>query len=278
MSEIRIKIANQTIDILNNGYYLNRNNERVEIKNSLEKAVNGSILYRPDDFDTLENKSNLIIDKKRYNTIIEVTGESSIEAAIRLASEKNVACLNFASAKNPGGGFLGGAQAQEESLARATGLYPCINQMHEMYEYNKKLRTCIYSNYMIFSNQVPVIRDSNDNLLDNICEVSMITSHAVNTGVIKRQEPSKIASIENVMRRRISMIFNIALVNQVETLILGAWGCGVFQNDPAIIAQLFAEQLNGKYKNAFKKIVFAILDNPKKSTIEQFNKVFNEAL
>ncbi len=278
MSEIRIKIANQTIDILNNGYYLNRNNERVEIKNSLEKAVNGSILYRPDDFDTLENKSNLIIDKKRYNTIIEVTGESSIEAAIRLASEKNVACLNFASAKNPGGGFLGGAQAQEESLARATGLYPCINQMHEMYEYNKKLRTCIYSNYMIFSNQVPVIRDSNDNLLDNICEVSMITSPAVNTGVIKRQEPSKIASIENVMRRRISMIFNIALVNQVETLILGAWGCGVFQNDPAIIAQLFAEQLNGKYKNAFKKIVFAILDNPKKSTIEQFNKVFNEAL
>ena len=278
MSEIRIKIANQTIDILNNGYYLNRNNERVEIKNSLEKAVNGSILYRPDDFDTLENKSNLIIDKKRYNTIIEVTGESSIEAAIRLASEKNVACLNFAYAKNPGGGFLGGAQAQEESLARATGLYPCINQMHEMYEYNKKLRTCIYSNYMIFSNQVPVIRDSNDNLLDNICEVSMITSPAVNTGVIKRQEPSKIASIENVMRRRISMIFNIALVNQVETLILGAWGCGVFQNDPAIIAQLFAEQLNGKYKNAFKKIVFAILDNPKKSTIEQFNKVFNEAL
>jgi len=275
MKELRIKIARQTIEILENGYYLNNQNQHIDIKNAQESAIKNSTLYRPDDFDTLESKSKEFIKNNNFKTSIEITNESTIEAVIRQAFDNKIACLNFASAKNPGGGFLNGSQAQEESLARATGLYPCIEQMKEMYSFNKNLKTCLYSNYMIFSKQVPVIRDTNDNLLDNFCKVSIITSPAVNTGVVKQREPENIASIENVMRDRISMIFNVALINQVETLILGAWGCGVFQNDPEMIALLFADQLNGKYKNAFKKVVFAILDNPKKSTVEQFNKVFS---
>lgn len=275
MKELRIQIARQTLEILEKGYYLNTQNQRIDIKDVQELAVRNSNLYRPADYDILEIKSQDILNLNRFETIVEITNESTIEASIRLASNNNVACLNFASAKNPGGGFLNGSQAQEESLARATGLYPCIEPMKEMYSYNRTLKTCLYSNYMIFSQEVPVIRDAKDNLLDSFCKVSIITSPAVNAGVVKQREPGNILSIESVMRNRITMMFNVALVNGIEILILGAWGCGVFQNDPAIIAELFAEQLKGKYKNAFKKVVFAILDRPGNSTMVQFNKAFN---
>jgi len=67
--------------------------------------------------------------------------------------------LNFASAKNPGGGFLGGGSAQEESLARSSGLFPCINQMQQMYETNRAYRSCLYTDHMIYSPRVPVFRD-----------------------------------------------------------------------------------------------------------------------
>lgn len=271
----RINVASQTMEMLNNGFYINKNNQRVEIKEVLDFAISQSKLYKPDDFQTLEVNVKAILENRKFHTAVEVINESTIAAAIRLANEPNLACLNFASAKNPGGGFLGGAQAQEESIARASGLYPCINQMQEMYSYNRRLKTCLYSDYTIFSKDVPIIRNNEDELLDNFFKVSIITAPAVNTGVVKQREPENIHRIEDVMRRRITMILNIALVNNIEALILGAWGCGVFQNDPNTIAQLFAEQLNGTYNKAFKKITFAILDNPKKATIATFEKAFH---
>ena len=107
-----------------------------------------------------------------------------------------VLCLNFASAKNPGGGFLNGSQAQEESLARATGLYPCISQMTQLYEKNRYYGSCLYLNDMIYSPQVPVIRDDNDELLNKIFLISILTAPAVNAGAVrknaKKQEINKI--------------------------------------------------------------------------------------
>lgn len=75
-------------------------------------------------------------DKRRtgYNIVFEVTQETTQQAAQRMYLERaasatndgRLAILNFASAKNPGGGFLRGSQAQEECLARASTLYGSI--------------------------------------------------------------------------------------------------------------------------------------------------------
>jgi uncharacterized protein (TIGR02452 family) len=274
--EIRIEIARQTLDILGKGFYINQHQQRIDIGKSLEKALKKSLLFRPEQFDDLDLKAEKVIESRNENTIIEIKNESTLDAVLREVSlSDNIACLNFASAKNPGGGFLNGSQAQEESLARATGLYPCISQMQEMYVFNRNLETCLYSDYMIFSPLVPVIRNGQDELLDSFREVSVITAPAVNAGVVKLREPENVALIESIMDKRISMVLNIALINQMDTLILGAWGCGVFQNDPEMIAELFARHLLGKYRNAFKKITFAILDNPKKAMIEKFEHTFN---
>ncbi len=95
-------------------------------------------------------------------------------------------------------------------------------------------------------------------MLNEVITCNFITSAAVNTGVIKRAEPDKLPNIERLMRKRVEKVFALAFSQQMEVLVLGAWGCGVFQNDPILIAELFKEQLVGKYKNAFKKVVFAI--------------------
>jgi uncharacterized protein (TIGR02452 family) len=272
--EKRIEIAQQTLAIIEKGFYNNSKGEIVNIAEATKRAIATSSLFRPEDFGRIEAEANGVLKERNYQTGFEVKNESTIDAVIRNYNPSNrTACLNFASAKNPGGGFLNGSQAQEESLARTTAMYPCINQMQEMYSFNKSLKTCMYSDYMIFSEQVPVFRDNADNLLDNPVEVSIITSPAVNAGVVKQREPSRVTEIESVMQNRICKVLNIALVKHVDTLILGAWGCGVFQNDPETIAKLFAEQFNGKYKSAFAKVIFAVLDNSaSKSIIEPFQK------
>lgn len=201
--------------------------------------------------------------KNNFTTAYEVVNETTLDAARRLAAEMNlpVLCLNFASAKNPGGGFLGGAVAQEECIARASALYPCLLTAKEYYTFHRQLNTCLYSDHMIYSPQVPVIKDEEGALLDKPVYTSIITSPAVNAGVIRRNEPSKINQILPVMEKRIKKLLALALHSQRNVLVLGAWGCGVFQNNPQDIAQLFYESLTGDFVNQFKKVVFAVKTN-----------------
>src|SRR5919108_730072 len=90
----------------------------------------------------------------------------SAPAARRLATEPegDPCCLNFASAKHPGGGFLGGARAQEETLARASGLYASLVG-NPMYAFHKAQDDPMYSNYAIYAPDVPVLRTDEGLLL-----------------------------------------------------------------------------------------------------------------
>ncbi len=188
-----------------------------------------------------------------------------------------VCCLNFASAKNPGGGFLGGSQAQEEALARASALYPCINQCQEYYEFHRKVRTNgLYSDHMIFSPLVPVFRDDHDRLLDEPWLTSIITSPAVNAGALQKNNPELAKQVEPAMRERIRKVLKLAASFGETHLILGAWGCGVFRNDPNVVAALFDEELrSAAFCRQFASVRFSVLDTlGKQATISAFEKRF----
>ena len=257
----RVKIAEETLKILEQGFYKNAQGTKISLSQELADAIEHSVLYRPDDLrqQVITKQDNIA------RPAIEVTSESSLEAAQRLVvTEKrsDTICLNFASAKNPGGGFLGGSQAQEESLARSSGLYPCIVQMQEMYSHNRQLKTCFYSDYMIYSPRVPVIRDHADQLLDSPYHLSFITAPAVNAGVVREREPENAAMIRDVMKERIRKVLRAAVIHENRTIILGAYGCGVFRNRAEDVADYFAEVLlEEKLANYFERIVFAIYDN-----------------
>lgn len=249
----RASLAKETLEIIERGYYINSSGNKIEIAGSLKAAIEGTRLYSPKDFP-----NNIAgVDPETEETKIELSPETTLAAAQRLAllsSESNLLCLNFASAKNPGGGFLSGSQAQEESLARSSGLYPCLMSKGEMYDHNRQLETCLYSDYMIYSPRVPVFRDDEGNLLDQPFQASFITSPAVNAGAIQRNESKKIDLIRPTMLRRLHRILWVALENNQTRLVLGAWGCGIFGNDPTMIAEIFAEALNqnSPFYNRFK--------------------------
>ncbi|MEO2260868.1 TIGR02452 family protein [Paenibacillus amylolyticus] len=292
---MRANIAQQTLAILDDGQYVNGYDRKVEVGNDVQQAIRNSVLYRPLELSALRGKFRTEARAETHSVAlsteaeaasvsvrIEVTGETTLGAASRLTiaeGREDVVCLNFASAKNPGGGFLGGSQAQEESLARATGLYPCIAQMDEMYEYNRKQRSALYSDYMIYSPRVPVIRDDEDRLLDKFYVSSFITAPAVNAGVVKERGEADDLQIESVMKERIRYILDVAVANGHSTIVLGAYGCGVFRNEPAVVAKYFHDVLVGEaYKDSFERIVFAVYDRSAgQRTLKAFQRILAEA-
>jgi uncharacterized protein (TIGR02452 family) len=265
------ELGQQAVVILEAGSYQTSTGQTVSIREDLASAVEETRLYQPDGFGH-EAPVQL-----QGETLIEVTSESTIAAARRLdAASPGCApcCLNFASARHPGGGFLSGARAQEESLARSSGLYASLVRMREMYDYNRGRATCLYSDYMIWSPRVPVFRDENWTLLESPFLASFITAPAVNAGALHPHERVK---IEPTMLRRTEKLLRLAYREGQRMLVLGAWGCGVFRNDPEMVAGHFASLLRrgGLFHNVFERIVFAVLDfTPDQATLGAFRSRF----
>ncbi|MEK3947093.1 TIGR02452 family protein [Paenibacillus sp. FSL H7-0703] len=288
--DARSHMAQETLSILENGYYTNIKQVQVNMTKEIGNAVTGSKLYTPSQLVAVKQEteqriksilgSSSRIEEQTIIAKLEITGESTLQAAYRLQVEEkltHVACLNFASAKNPGGGFLGGSQAQEESLARSSALYPCISQMEEMYGHNRKLRSCFYSDYMIYSPEVPVFRDDQGTLLEKPYQVDFLTAPAVNAGVVREREPEQVNRIGEVMLERIRYVFGMAKQNGVEHLVLGAYGCGVFRNKPEEVALWFKQVLVDEgYGLLFDRIVFAVLDRKAdQHTLNSFKNVLS---
>ena len=242
-------IAKQTLEACDAGEYENAAGETVELRAHVEAARAGTVLHALGE--------PLRAPRSRAMTI-EVTGESTIEALVRLDGRGHVGCLNFASAKNPGGGFLGGAQAQEESLARSSALYPCQLTQPAHYERNRANRSAIYLDLAIYSPAVPFFRDDDGAWLARPVLASVITCAAPNAGALRQQGKLDAARVEAALRRRAAFVLAIAAHHGVERLVLGAWGAGVFGNDPAMVADAFRVHLAGAFDGAFDEVVFAV--------------------
>jgi uncharacterized protein (TIGR02452 family) len=274
--ELRMKQARETAAICDAGHYLAPGRKRVEIADALAAAKQGTMLYSPET--PLPPSPAALGAPVR----IAVNNETTFSAVQRLAAKgAQVCCLNFASAKNPGGGFLNGAQAQEEALARASALYPCLLMAPEYYERNRANRSAIYLDLVIFSPQVPFFRDDEGTLLEAPVRSSVITAPAPNAGAVAQNEPRNLPQVEPALKRRAELVLRIAQAHGVRALVLGAWGCGVFRNDPARVAAIFRDLLKpgAPYATAFSEVVFAVLDRSEGSpTCRAFAAQFTDSL
>ncbi|MFE0792358.1 TIGR02452 family protein [Streptomyces mutabilis] len=262
-------IAQQTEQVVTAGYYRASDGREVSVAAAVAEAREGTRMYGPEP-----------VEPPRYTparTVFEVTGESSLEAARRLGGE--VAVLNFASARNPGGGYLNGAQAQEEALCRASALYTCLLRARGFYDHHRAHRDPFYTDRVIHSPAVPVFRDDRGHLLDEPYTAGFLTAAAPNAGVVLRTAPERAAELPAALAARAERVLETATVHGYRRLVLGAWGCGVFRNDPAQVAGAFRTLLGpgGRFSAAFERVTFGILDRTPGGTVRQaFARAFPE--
>ena len=194
---------------------------------------------------------------------IQVQEGTTFAAARENLAGGKVAVLNFANPHYPGGGVTQGAMAQEECLCRSSNLYPCLSAdeiFEEYYQYHRTRTDYDFSDRLIYSPGVTVFKDDAPvpQLMprEDWFQVDVITCAA--PFLAKRRYVNQTV-LRNRFKSRIRNILEAAIENEIEVLILGAFGCGAFGNPPKVAARAFREVLEEqRYHTAFSRVVFAI--------------------
>lgn len=191
---------------------------------------------------------------------VTVDNRTTLDAARGLVDAgRRPAALNFASGVATGGGWLSGSRAQEESLFRSSALHACLAG-DPMYAYHRWQRSRMRSSWTVYTPDVPVFRTDDGALIDEPWNCAFLTCSAVEAHRLDAGDDAGRRAIAEAMAARIDRVLSIAAAHGHDSLVLGAWGCGAFGNDPATIAALFRDAIAGPHAGAFAAIVFAITD------------------
>ncbi len=272
----RKAIARETLKIMEQGYY-EYEGKRIDIRSDMDASIRGSVLITPAQgaelLEKCSQKSSSGIPDERVENL------STVDAIRKLAREgkNSIGVLNFASAKNPGGGFINGAMAQEESLAASGTLYRTLTAHEEYYRSNRAQTSMMYTDHAIYSPDVTFFRSGNFQLVETPVKASVLTLPAVNMGqvLLKGEDTAEAA---RVMRRRMALALAVFAEKGAKNLVLGAYGCGVFRNDPHQIAAWWQELLSEGMGGYFDSVFHAVLDHSRNGDcIKAFENISKSA-
>ena len=188
---------------------------------------------------------------------VSVSAASTLDVAGEHAGRGlTVGALNFADSTHPGGGFLEGARAQEESLVRSSALYACLVG-RRFYAHHRAHGDALASDWAVVSPDVPVFRAEEGALLAAPYPCTFLTCAAPRRANLPDDRAQE---IEAAFRLRVLRVLSIAAAHPRDVWVFGAWGCGAFGNSAERVASWFAEGLLGPFARAFKQVVFAIVD------------------
>lgn len=251
-------------------YKAQKHTEQMDLlySDNIKKSINGTMIWGAGT-----PKDLLCVDRSK-NTKIHVEDMCSVTALFETLSNTNysrIALLNFASYEKPGGRFMEGSTAQEEALCHESFLYNVLRAfIDDFYTPNHAtLNNGLYTDNILYTPDIYFSRGENGITCD------VITCAAPNKGVAMRYVKAVSHEYMNVLHSRIDSILYTAYANQVECLILGAFGCGEFQNSPLDVSMTFKELLSEKYRNVFDEVIFPIPQKPKNKNFSVFNTVFN---
>ena len=191
---------------------------------------------------------------------ITLRNQDTLEAAFalhqrRAEGEKPVLVLNFANPHRPGGGIRSKPGTQEEHLCVKTTVL-CSLETEEawpFYQTNLDCGTQAQTDTILFSPNTMVIRNPDLSLREDPFPVAVMT---VSAPIASRMEQEELPNLENILNRRIHGMLRAAAAEGYTRLVLGAWGCGTFGNDPELVAKLFHQALTGD----FTEVTMAVFD------------------
>lgn len=221
-------------------------------------------IFRGNSFNNMYSEifSDFSVSEKiKRNKIFRISENISPVTTVQCILDNSeygkITALNFANAMYAGGGYILGGNAQEESLCRASMLYYTIRTQKKYYRANRFHILPDYTDNMIYSQNVPVIRDDSGKLLDNPIKCDFITCPAVNRTFAKFIFSDK--KINDKMTVRIDKIISLAVSKNPDIIILGAFGCGVFGNKRETVFRIFEDAVNSLVPDDIK-VIFAIPD------------------
>ena len=244
----------------------------IDMKNiysdEIEDRANRSIIYPNDTKEYVEYKNDCKLAIRK----IDIVKDDVIHYIFSNDIGEHAAVLNFSSYMTPGGGFLNGAIAQEESLCHFSYLYNVLKGNTSYYDYNRNhLNLGFYETRALYTPDIRFIDISGSKFIDVIsCAAPNLTAYAMMTENI--MDPENYNHIELVSR--IELIMKIASIHKIDTLILGAWGCGVFRQNPEEVSKAFIEVLD-KLEDTVFHVVFVI---PGGKNYDVFNETIKEYL
>lgn len=237
---------------------------RTAILNAKEKT---EVFYENNypDFDAQNTKEEKIT----------VTRERSFEAAMRLRKEEplsKIAVMNFANAFHAGGGVAMGSSAQEECLCRTSTLYPLINRTslkNSFYKHHHDLNTPKASDSLIYTEGV-VICKTDEDLPKRMRQNDWVTVDVITIAAPDLRDKSNIhaplvgngaymndAELFGYHVKRAIHMLTVAASKRADTLVLGAFGCGAFKNNPKVVARAYKTALQ-EFPKVFDRVVFAV--------------------
>jgi uncharacterized protein (TIGR02452 family) len=302
-----LQIAEGTVDALRKGFYdepVPHSNLliRHDISADLRRTEHHTAFYPDDSIElcrwrTVPPSQQHPRQKAKLSLLpcTTLSGARHLESLTPPSSPKPLmGILNFASATRPGGGFLLGAVAQEESITRSSSLYtslstPIANQFYASHTQDN--RGGYYTHAMIYSPNVLLFRNDNGDWL-NPMKVEVVTSPAVNAKEVRGRHRAGNQSqsgghfdrnrleayIRDVMRERMARVLALFEIRRVRNIVLGSFGTGVFRNDVKTVAGIWSELLNGRqarFSTSFDNVLFAI---PDEKTLEEFKDGFGPLL
>jgi uncharacterized protein (TIGR02452 family) len=272
----RAAVAAETIEIGATGVYVNENGESFDIREQVQRSITTTSIVDSNLLvDAIKGNAETRANQQPICSQIEIVDKTTLDAAnsslLNFGTMPTI--LNFASAKHPGGGFQNGSLSQEEDIAYRSTLFAALDSKSEYYEESRRtLRSGLYFDKMLYTEGLVVIRGANYQLTKPWC-CNCITAPAPNRGAALQNGVAE-KEIDRAMRRRIIGILELAVSKGVETLILGAFGCGVFKNEPDKVAECFKTALidEGR-RERFRYICFAIPGVTSKN-YQEFERVF----
>jgi len=256
-------LGNSAVEATRKGCYRTSAGARVDWGDLIQTACSSKRSIRPDD--PLPAYAGPAYPETR----IQVANETTLGASRRLVENGlRPLALNFANGITPGGGFLSGARAQEEVLCRSSALFETLVG-DPMYEEHRKRLLPDSSDWAIYSPDVPVFRTDDGTEIETPWLLSFITCAAPYAPGVGQSKSG------DLLQQRIHRVLAIARAYGYQALVLGAWGCGAFANDPHRTAADFRQALENDFSGAFSDIVFAVTDwSPERRYFGAFRDAF----
>lgn len=227
----------------------------------IKKSISNTITYLEDFKPVFPS-----VNKDIKITVVEMTTTEAL-----LFYPKTDAILNFADYKEPGGRFMDGSSAQEESLCHTSFLYNVLRDGFRYYydENKKSLNKGLYHNRALYSPNI--IFEFEDG---STRECAVLTCAAPNFKVAHTFQYVSVQDNIHTLASRIKFVLDIFQEQNCKNIILGAFGCGVFGQNAKIVAGLFKQYLIRKCYS-FDTVIFAVPKGINKSNYDAFYSYFN---